>query len=64
VQVNGTLDPEVLELRKQIEKQSSDLGNATRTLTELRSKVTDREAEQRPGQCHQNSHRAQIKGNR
>jgi hypothetical protein len=40
VQVNGTLDPEVLELRKQIEKQSSDLGNATRTLTELRSKVT------------------------
>jgi hypothetical protein len=38
-QVNGTLDPEVLELRKQIEKQSSDLGNATRTVTELRSKV-------------------------
>jgi hypothetical protein len=61
VKVNGTLDPEVLELRKQIEKQSSDLGNATRTLSELRSKV-DREAEQRPGQCHQNSHRAQIKG--
>ena len=33
----------MLELRKQIEKQSSDLGNATRTVTELRSKVTELE---------------------
>jgi len=41
--VNGTLDPEVLELRKQVEKQSNDLGNATRNITDLRTKVTDLE---------------------
>ena len=32
-----------MELRKQIEKQSNDLGNATRNITELRTKVTDLE---------------------
>ena len=32
-----------MELRKQIEKQSNDLGNATRTITELRTKVTELE---------------------
>jgi len=41
--VNGTLDPEVLELRKQLEKQSNDLGTTTRTVSELRGKVTDLE---------------------
>ncbi|XP_023333260.1 liprin-alpha-1 isoform X3 [Eurytemora carolleeae] len=41
--INGTLDPEVLELRKQLEKQSNDLGNATRLVGELRGKVTDLE---------------------
>jgi len=46
--VNGTIDPDiggpkVLELRKQVEKQSNDLGNATRTITELRGKVTELE---------------------
>ena len=34
---------QVLELRKQLEKQSNDLGNATRTVGELRGKVTDLE---------------------
>ena len=34
---------EVLELRKQVEKHSNDLGNATRTITELRTKVTELE---------------------
>ena len=29
----------MLELRKQVEKQSNDLGNATRTITDLRTKV-------------------------
>jgi len=43
--VNGSVEVplEVLELRKQIEKQSNDLGNATRTITELRTKVTELE---------------------
>merc|ERR1719264_2048080 len=34
---------EVYELRKQVEKHSNDLGNATRTITELRTKVTELE---------------------
>jgi transposase-like protein len=34
--VNGTLDPEVLELRRQIEKQATDLGSAHRSLSDLR----------------------------
>jgi len=43
--INGSLEVplEVLELRKQIEKQSNDLGNATRNITELRTKVTELE---------------------
>ena len=43
--VNGSLEMplEVLELRKQIEKQSNDLGTSTRTITELRGKVTELE---------------------
>ena len=42
---NGTLEMplEVLELRKQVEKQSNDLGSSTRSITELRGKVTDLE---------------------
>ena len=34
--VNGTLDPEVIELRRQIEKQATDLGSAHRSLSDLR----------------------------
>lgn len=44
--VNGTHpepSSEVYELRKQVEKHSNDLGNATRTITELRTKVTELE---------------------
>jgi len=44
--VNGShpdMPLEVLELRKQVEKHSNDLGNATRTITELRTKVTELE---------------------
>ena len=43
--VNGSLEMplEVLELRKQIEKQSNDLGSSTRSITELRGKVTELE---------------------
>jgi chromosome segregation ATPase len=44
--LNGShpeLPLEVLELRKQVEKHSNDLGNATRTITELRTKVTELE---------------------
>lgn len=42
---NGTLEMplEVIELRKQVEKQSNDLGSSTRAITELRGKVTDLE---------------------
>ena len=42
---NGTLEMplEVIELRKQVEKQSNDLGSSTRQITELRGKVTDLE---------------------
>ena len=39
----AALPLEVLELRKQVEKHSNDLGNATRTITELRTKVTELE---------------------
>jgi len=41
--VNGSVDPEVIELRKQIEKQSTDLGTATRTIGDCRSKITELE---------------------
>ena len=43
--VNESLEMplEVLELRKQIEKQSNDLGSSTRSITELRGKVTELE---------------------
>ena len=43
--INGTLEMplEVIELRKQVEKQSNDLGSSTRAITELRGKVTDLE---------------------
>ena len=45
VSVNGSLEMplEVIELRKQVEKQSNDLGSSTRAITELRGKVTDLE---------------------
>eukprot|EP00095_Tigriopus_kingsejongensis_P008850 maker-scaffold15_size728074-snap-gene-3.13 protein:Tk08850 transcript:maker-scaffold15_size728074-snap-gene-3.13-mRNA-1 annotation:"liprin-alpha-1 isoform x12" len=39
--VNGTMDPEVLELRRQIEKHSSDLGQSHRNLSELRSQKVE-----------------------
>ena len=41
--VNGTLDPEVLVLRKQIEKSASDVGNAHRTMSDLRHKNAENE---------------------
>ena len=41
--VNGSVDPEVIELRKQIEKQSTELGTATRGLSDCRAKVTELE---------------------
>ena len=41
--VNGSLDPEVFDLRRQIEKQSTDLGSAHRSLSDLRSKNNDLE---------------------
>jgi hypothetical protein len=41
--VNGTVDPEVMELRRQIEKQSNDLGSSHRTISELRAKNSELE---------------------
>ena len=41
--VNGTLDPEVLELRRQIEKLSTEQGSAHRSLSDARSKCNDYE---------------------
>ena len=41
--VNGTLDPEVLVLRKQIEKSASDVGNAHRTMSDLRHRNAENE---------------------
>ncbi len=41
--VNGTLDPEVLELRRQIEKQATDIGSSHRNLSDLRSKNSELE---------------------
>ena len=55
--VNGTLDPEVLELRRQIEKQSTDLGSAHRSLSDLRSK--NAELEERLMQVNKELHGAQ-----
>ena len=55
--INGTLDPEVLELRRQIEKQATDLGSAHRTLSDLRSK--NAELEERLMQLNKELHGAQ-----
>ena len=55
--VNGTLDPEVIELRRQIEKQSTDLGSAHRSLSDLRSK--NAELEERLMQVNKELHGAQ-----
>lgn len=41
--VSGPVDPEVQELRRQIEKQSADLGSSHRSLSELRSLKCDLE---------------------
>ena len=41
--VNGTLDPEVLELRRQIEKQVTDVGQSHRSLSEFRMKNAELE---------------------
>lgn len=44
--INGAhpeMSLEVLDLRKQVEKHSNDLGNATRNITEQRTKVTELE---------------------
>ncbi|XP_071744391.1 LOW QUALITY PROTEIN: liprin-alpha-2-like [Lepeophtheirus salmonis] len=40
---SSSVDPEVIELRKQIEKQSADLGNAHRNLSDLRSQKAELE---------------------
>ena len=55
--VNGTLDPEVLELRRQIEKQATDLGSAHRSLSDLRAK--NAELEERLMQVNKELHGAQ-----
>ncbi len=41
--LNGTVDPEVLELRRQIEKQATDLGSSHRSLSDLRGKNAELE---------------------
>ena len=55
--VNGTVDPEVMELRRQIEKQSNDLGSSHRTISELRAKNS--ELEERIIQINKELHGAQ-----
>ena len=55
--VNGTLDPEVLELRRQIEKSATDLGSAHRSLSDLRGK--NAELEERLMQVNKELHGAQ-----
>lgn len=55
--VNGTVDPEVLELRRQIEKQATDLGTTHRNLSDLRSK--NAEMEERMMQLNKELHQAQ-----
>lgn len=55
--VNGTLDPEVLELRRQIEKHAKDLGQSHRSLSELRSQKT--EMEEKMGQLNKELNSAQ-----
>ena len=55
--VNGTVDPEVMELRRQIEKQSNDLGSSHRTISELRAKNT--ELDERIIQLNKELHGAQ-----
>ncbi len=55
--VNGTVDPEVMELRRQIEKQSTDLGSAHRQLSDLRAK--NNELEERLMQLNKELHAAQ-----
>ena len=55
--INGTLDPEVIELRRQIEKQATDLGSSHRTLSDLRSKNAN--FEERIMQINKELHGAQ-----
>ncbi len=55
--VNGTVDPEVLELRRQIEKQATDLGSSHRTMSEMRAKNV--EFEERIMHLNKESHAAQ-----
>ena len=55
--VNGNLDPEVFDLRRQIEKQATDLGSAHRSLSDLRSK--NAELEERLMQINKELHGAQ-----
>ena len=55
--VNGSLDPEVFDLRRQIEKQATDLGSAHRSLSDLRSK--NAELEERLMQINKELHGAQ-----
>eukprot|EP00094_Tigriopus_californicus_P005250 TCALIF_05061-PA protein Name:"Similar to PPFIA1 Liprin-alpha-1 (Homo sapiens)" AED:0.11 eAED:0.11 QI:0/0.91/0.84/1/0.66/0.92/13/1290/1222 len=55
--VNGTLDPEVLELRRQIEKHAKDLGQSHRSLSDLRSQKA--EMEEKIGQLNKELNSAQ-----
>ena len=55
--VNGTLDPEVLELRRQIEKQATDIGSSHRSLSDLRSRNV--ELEERLIQLNKELHSSQ-----
>ena len=51
------MDPEVFDLRRQIEKQATDLGSAHRSLSDLRSK--NAELEERLMQINKELHGAQ-----
>jgi len=41
--VNGTIDPEVIDMRKELEKKNADLANFARTISDCRTKITELE---------------------
>ena len=55
--ISSSFDLQVLELRRQIEKQSTDLGATHRSLSDLRSK--NAELEERLIQINKELHQAQ-----
>ena len=60
--VNGTVDPEVQELRRQIEKHATELGSSQRTISELRSKNS--EGDDKLSQITKELHSAQERAKR